>query len=62
MMTRVNIHIAQTYLSELVQKILLKSKIIIARNPKRRVGLAKEIVAISPVFDEPLDDFQDYQK
>ncbi len=75
-MTQVNIHVAKAHLSELIQQALLGEEIIIARDNrpvvqlvaltplkrKRRLGSAKGSIWISPDFDEPLDDFKDYEK
>jgi len=76
-MTQVNIHVAKAHLSDLIQKALLGEEIIIARDNKpmvklvpflptekkqRRIGLAKNLVFMTPDFDEPLEDFQDYEK
>jgi antitoxin (DNA-binding transcriptional repressor) of toxin-antitoxin stability system len=69
-MTQVNIHIAK------VQKALLGEEVIIARDNKpmvklvairtakrkRTIGSAKGLVTISADFNEPLDDFKDYEK
>ena len=74
-MAQFNIHTAKAHLSELIQKSLLGEEVIIARDNKpmvklvaihlqkrqRKIGIAKELITISPNFDEPLDDFSDYQ-
>lgn len=74
-MAQFNIHIAKAHLSELIQKSLLGEEVIIARDNKpmvrlvaihpqkhqRKIGIAKGLIAIAPDFDEPLDDFGDYQ-
>jgi len=76
-MTQVNIHIAKAHLSELIQKALLGEEVIIARDNKpmvrlvpmiehekrqRQTGLARGLMTMATDFDEPLDDFRDYQK
>lgn len=75
-MTQVNIHVAKAHLSELIQKVLLGEEVIIARDNKpvvklialtpptrkRRLGTAKGSIWIAPDFDEPLEDFKDYEK
>jgi antitoxin (DNA-binding transcriptional repressor) of toxin-antitoxin stability system len=75
-MTQVNIHMAKAHLSELIQKALLGEEIIIARDNKpmvklvalrkaknqRTLGLGKGLITMSPDFNEPLDDFKDYEK
>lgn len=74
-MAQFNIHIAKAHLSELIQKSLLGEEVIIARDNKpmvklvaikpvkhqRTLGIAKEFITIGPDFDEPLEDFGDYQ-
>ncbi|OGV44887.1 MAG: prevent-host-death protein [Legionellales bacterium RIFCSPHIGHO2_12_FULL_42_9] len=74
-MAQFNIHTAKAHLSELIQKSLLGEEVIIARDNKpmvklvaiqpqkcqRKIGIAKGLITISPNFDEPLDDFSDYQ-
>lgn len=73
-MKQVNIHIAKSHLSDLIKKALLGEEIIIAKDhvpvvklvpvqplqKGRKIGLAKNLISISPDFDEPLDDFKDY--
>ena len=74
-MAQFNVYIAKAHLSELIQKAILGEEVIIARGNKpmvklvaihppkhqRKIGIAKESITISPDFDEPLDDFSDYQ-
>jgi len=74
-MTQFNIHTAKAHLSELIQKSMLGEEVIIARGNKpmvklvaiqplkreRRIGIAKGLITIAPDFDEPLEDFSDYQ-
>lgn len=74
-MTQVNIHVAKAHLSELIQKALLGEEVIIARDnhpvvklvalrpakTKRKLGLAKGKLKIAKDFNEPLDDFKDYE-
>lgn len=74
-MSQFNINVAKAHLSELIQKALLGEEIIIAKDnrpvvklvaihpPKlqRQIGLAKGQVIISTDFNEPLDDFKDYE-
>lgn len=71
----VNVHEAKTHLSRLIQEALDGEEIVIARGneplvrlvlvesarPKRSLGWAKGQVTMAPDFDEPLDDFSDYQ-
>lgn len=75
-MTQVNIHAAKAHLSELINNALLGEEIIIARDNKpvvrlvpiqlqkhtRKIGLAKGLITIASDFDEPLDDFKEYNK
>lgn len=75
-MTKYNIHHAKAHLSEIIQKAILGEEVIIARDNKpivklvpliapkhkRKLGLAKGKVKISADFNEPLDDFKDYEK
>ena len=75
-MSTFNIHTAKAHLSELIQKALLGEEVILAKDnrplakivplssarPKRCIGLAKGLIKISPNFDEPMDDFEDYTK
>ena len=74
-MAQFNINIAKTHFSELIQKALLGEEVIIAKDSKpivklvalqtpkqrRQLGLAKGMVTIAPDFDEPLEDFKDYE-
>lgn len=74
-MSQFNIHTAKAHLSELIQKALLGEEVIIARDNKpmvklvainppkrqRRVGFAKGVITIAPDFDDPLEDFENYQ-
>ncbi len=71
----VNIYEAKTSLSKLVSAAVAGEEIIIARNnvplvrlellesakPSRSIGFAKGYVKLSDDFDEPLDDFSEYQ-
>ena len=71
----VNIHEAKTHLSSLIQEALGGEEIIIAKgneplirleifkkNKKRKIGLYKGKIRISPDFDKELIDFNEYQK
>ena len=74
-MAQFNVHVAKAHLSELIQKAILGEEVIIARDNKpmvklvaiqppkrqRKLGIAKQSITIAPDFDEPLDDFGDYQ-
>jgi len=74
-MTQVNIHEAKTNLSKLIDKVLKGESVIISKSnkpvvklvlvdelqSKRNLGTAKGDVKISANFDEPFDDFEDYQ-
>lgn len=74
-MSQFNIHVAKAHLSELIQKAMLGEEVVIARDnkpmvklvalspPKRQrtLGFAKGLVTIAPDFDEPLEDFKDYE-
>jgi prevent-host-death family protein len=74
-MTQFNIHAAKAHLSELIQKAMLGEEIIIARdnkpmvrliavsppNRQRTLGFAKGLITIAADFDEPLEDFKDYE-
>jgi prevent-host-death family protein len=74
-MTQVNIHDAKTNLSKLIDKVLKGESVIIAKSNKpivklvmvdelknkRKLGSAKGQVIIGDNFDEPLEDFKDYQ-
>lgn len=74
-MTQVNIHEAKTNLSKLIEKVLNGEDVIIKKSNKpivklvmidelknkRKLGSAKGQVIIADDFDEPLDDFKDYQ-
>lgn len=74
-MTQFNIHIAKAHLSELIQKCLLGEEVIIARDNKpmvklvpmkpiksqRKLGIAKGLINIASDFNEPLEDFSEYQ-
>lgn len=75
-MYQVNIHQAKTNLSKLIKKVINGEEVIIAKGnvplvkmvglsshkPKRKIGSAKGTVSIAKDFDEPLDDFMDYNK
>lgn len=70
-----NIHEAKTHLSRLVDEAVQGGDVVIARSnhplvklvpieesrPARRLGTAAGQVRISPDFDEPLEDFEDYR-
>ena len=69
----VNMHEAKTRLSELVRLVEAGEKVVLARNgtpvaelvrpepPKKRVGgFLKGQVWISPDFDDPLPEFEEY--
>jgi len=69
----VNMHEAKSRLSELVRRVEAGEKVLLARNgtpvaeivpaeqPKKRVGgFWKGQVWMSPDFDEPLPEFEDY--
>ncbi len=70
-MPQFNLAEAKARFSELVQKALLGEEVIVAkenkavvrivpiRPPKRKPGTGKGIW-ISPDFDEPIEDFQEY--
>jgi len=74
-MLQFNIHAAKSHFSELVQKAMLGEEVIIAKDNKpvvklvpirqanhpRRLGTAKGLMTIAPDFDEPLEDFTEYQ-
>jgi len=74
-MTQVNIHDAKTNLSKLIDKVLKGESVVIAKSNKpivklvmvdelknkRKLGSAKGQVIIADDFDEPLEDFKDYQ-
>lgn len=74
-MTQVNIHDAKTNLSKLIDKVLKGEDVVIAKSNKpivklvmidelknkRKLGSAKGQVIIADDFDEPLEDFKDYQ-
>ena len=69
-----NIHAAKAHFSELIQRALLGEPVIIARDNhpivqlirlslpfKRRLGSAKGLVTFSHDFNEPLNNFDEYQ-
>ena len=73
----VSIHKAKTHFSQLIQRVLSGEEIIISRGKEpvvklvaipearknRRLGGAKGIVkSISPNFDEPLEEFEEYMR
>ena len=74
-MMQVNIHEAKTNLSKLIEKVLQGEDVIIKKSNKpivklvivdelknkRKLGSAKGKVIIADDFDEPLEDFKDYQ-
>ncbi|MCX7117434.1 MAG: DUF2281 domain-containing protein [Legionellales bacterium] len=74
-MAQFNIHFAKAHLSELIQKSILGEEVILARDNKpmvklvailspthqRKIGIAKGLITISANFDEPLEDFGDFQ-
>jgi len=72
---QINIHEAKSNLSRLIQMALDGKEVVIARNnqpvvrlqaltrppTKRKLGSLQGLVkSVSPDFDVPLDDFQDY--
>jgi prevent-host-death family protein len=74
-MTQATIHQAKTHLSKLIRKALDGEEVIIANRDKplvrleaikppkgkRRLGWAKGLVTyMSPDFDEPLEEFEEY--
>jgi prevent-host-death family protein len=76
-MATVTIHEAKTHFSKLIQRVLSGEEIIVAKGrmpvvklvpmpearKKRIPGNAKEIVKwISPDFDEPLEEFDEYMR
>jgi len=75
-MSVVTIHEAKTYLSRLINKALRGEEVIIARGkkplvkivalqndlPERELGHAKGKIVISPDFDSPLEDFNEYMQ
>lgn len=75
-MIQVNIHEAKTTLSQLLQKVLKGEQVIIAKSNKpvaklvpveelkeeRVIGFAKDKIKLSDDFDEPIDDFEEYQQ
>jgi len=74
MTATVNVHEAKTHLSKLLQRVMAGERIIIARagkpiaelgpiteRPKRRVpGRDAGKAWISPHFDDPLPEFEEY--
>jgi prevent-host-death family protein len=70
-MTTVNIHVAKTHLSRLVEQAAAGEEIIIAKagkpmaklvpldaaKPKRKLGLLKGQIKIPDDFDDPLPDW-----
>ncbi len=74
-MELVSIHQAKTHLSKLIKKanegkeiVITKRKIPIAKitiitnaKPKRMLGTAKNLIEIMDDFNEPLEDFKDYE-
>ncbi len=75
-MSQVNIHEAKTHFSKLIKRVLSGEEIIIAKGnkpvaklvsidngkPKRKLGTAKGKIQISPDFEEPLSDFEEYMQ
>lgn len=75
-MRQVNVHDAKAQLSELIERALEGEEIVIARRnrpavrlvpvaearPRRKLGSARGLVEISPDFDEPLEDFDEYTR
>lgn len=71
----VNVYEAKTHLSKLLEEALSGEEIVIARagkpivklvvlpqaRPQRQLGWFRGAVRLSPDFDEPLEDFVDYQ-
>jgi prevent-host-death family protein len=71
----VNVAEAKAHFSELIERALLGEEVVIAKGHKpvakivrlesptarRKPGSAKGRVSISPDFDEPLEDFENYR-
>lgn len=74
-MKTVTIHEAKTHLSRLIREALAGEEIVIARGREplvrlavldsaradRRLGTARGLFEVSPDFDEPLADIEDYR-
>lgn len=75
LMSIFDIHEAEIHLSSLVDEAIQGGEVVIARSnhplvklvpieesrPARRLGTAADQVRISPDFDEPLEDFDQYR-
>ncbi|MBF0312154.1 MAG: type II toxin-antitoxin system Phd/YefM family antitoxin [Oligoflexia bacterium] len=74
-MKTVNIHQAKTHLSRLIEDVLNGEDVFIAKgnrplvkltlienNKTREIGRLKGKIQINSDFDEPLDDFKEYEK
>ena len=75
-MIQVNIHEAKTHFSRLIQQVVEGEEVVVARGnkpvaklialnqpaPKRRLGTAKGRIQMSPDFDAPLEDFEEYTR
>jgi prevent-host-death family protein len=75
-MHKININDAQTYLTDLIEKVIHGEEIIITKEnkplvrlvpileapPKPQFGSAKGLITMTEDFDEPLDDFKDYMQ
>jgi antitoxin (DNA-binding transcriptional repressor) of toxin-antitoxin stability system len=75
-MHKVNVHEAKTHLSRLIDEALRGKQVVICRGrtpvvaltvvqsakPKRVIGSAKGLIEMSPDFDAPLSDFEEYRK
>ena len=73
-MRQLNVAEAKSHLSELIEAAERGEEVIIARKgspavrlvaivkPKRRLGFLGGTVTMSPDFDAPLDDFDEYQR
>jgi len=73
-MQKVNVEEAKICLSQLVEMALKGEEVFIIKDDnlsiqlvphtlkkaKRKFGSAKGLIVMSPDFDEPLEDFQDY--
>lgn len=74
-MTTVGIHEAKTHLSRLLRAVEEGEDVVIVRGSRpvarlvaippgeavRRLGTAKGLIRVTEDFDEPLEDFGDYQ-
>ena len=73
-MKTVTMHEAKTHLSRLVREAVEGEEIVIARGKvplvrlvplagcpgRRTLGTARDLIAVSEDFDEPIEDFRDY--